>query len=141
MRKTKDALKREMRNQYECACNRYLAELLRMWELDSYYGYWIGEQVGGVYDYDGGFTISMEDIIYCVEEDVTRKQYTEWQDYVCDAIEFGMATPNLRSWMMGCPRTNAETFERLRRLKAELQKAVEDEKGRAKNGRPGRTGF
>ena len=128
MRKTKDALKREMRNQYECACNRYLAELLRMWGLDSYYGYWIGEQTGGVYDYDGGFTISMENIIYCVEEDVTMKQYTEWQDYVCDAIEFDMETPNLRSWMMGCPRTSRDSFERMRRLKAELLKAVETEK-------------
>ena len=58
-----------------CACGK----------LDGYYGYWIGDEVGGVYDYgDGMFTINMDDIIYCVA-DVTREQYIEWQEYICDA--------------------------------------------------------
>ena len=129
MSKTKDSTKAMLREQWEKACNGYLVELLRMWELDSYYGYWIGDEIGGVYDYgDGTFTIGMDDIIYCVEHDVTEKRYMEWQDYLCDAAEFGFDTPNLKSWMMGCPRTSPEVFEKLRKMKAELNEAIKAEK-------------
>ena len=133
MEKTKDAVKRQLKEQWEKACNGYLVELLRMWELDAYYGNWIGEEVGGVYDYGYGmFTISMDDIIYCVENDVKREQYMEWQEYICDASEFGFDLPNLKSWMMGCPRTSPEAFERLRKMKAELNEAVKVEKERTR---------
>ena len=131
MKKTKDAVKRQLKEQWQKACNGYLVELLRMWELDAYYGYWIDDETGGVYDYgDGMFTISMDDIIYCVLGDITREQYIEWQEYICDASEFGFDTPNLRSWHMGCPRTPQAVFDRLRGMKAELDKAVEEEKQR-----------
>ena len=129
MSKTKDSTKAMLREQWEKACNGYLVELLRMWELDAYYGYWIGEEIGGVYDYGGGmFTIGMDDIIYCVEHDIGREQYIEWQEYCCDASEFGFDTPNLKSWMMGCPRTPPEVFEKLRKMKAELNDAIKAEK-------------
>ena len=135
MSKTKDSIKAMLREQWEKACNGYLGKLLRMWELDAhYYGYWIGDEVGGVYDYgDGMISIGMEDIIYCVENDVERKEYMDWQEYICDASEFGFDTPNLRSWHRGCPRTPPEVFERLRGIKADITKAVEEEKSRIKN--------
>lgn len=129
MSKTKDSTKAMLREQWEKACNGYLVELLRMWELDAYYGYWIGEEIGGVYDYgDGMFTIGMYDIIYCVEHDIGREQYIGWQEYCCDAAEFGFDTPNLTSWMMGCPRTPPEVFEKLRKMKKILDDAIKAEK-------------
>ena len=85
---------------------------------------------------DGMFTIGIDDMIYCVDCDVTREQYIEWQEYICDATEFGFATPNLRSFLRGCPRTPAETFQHLRELKATLNDAIRDEKERMKNGKP-----
>jgi hypothetical protein len=133
MEKTKEDIKRMLRKQWEQACNGYLVELLRMWELDSYYGFWVGKEVGGVYDYGYGmFTISMDDIIYCVLEDITREQYEEWQQYICDASEFNFNIPNLRSWMTGCPRIPKETFDTLRKMKQDLLDAVEEEKKRIK---------
>ena len=129
MSKTKDSTKAMLREQWEQACNGYTMALLRMWELDAYYGYWIGQEIGGVYDYGGGmFTIGMNDIIYCVEHDIGREQYIEWQEYCCDASEFGFDMPNLKSWMMGCPRTPPEVFEKLRKMKAELNEAIKAEK-------------
>ena len=134
MNKTKESIKAMLRERWEQACNDYLAELLRMWELDWEYGYWIGDEVGGVYDYaDGVMTINMDDIIYCVEHDVEYKEYMAWQEYICEAAEFGFDTPNLRSWHRGCPRTPPEVFERLRGIKADLDKAVKEEKERIKN--------
>ena len=133
MEKTKDAVKQQLKEQWKQACNGFLTELLRMWELDAHYGYWIGNEDGSVYDYgDGMFTISMDDIIYCVMGDITREQYMDWQEYICDASEFGFDTPNLRSWIRGCPRTPPEVFEKLRNMKADLAKAVEEEKQRMK---------
>ena len=129
MSKTKDSTKAMLREQWEQACNGYTMALLRMWELDAYYGYWIGEEIGGVYDYGGGmFTIGMNDIIYCVEHDIGREQYIEWQEYCCDAAEFGFDMPNLKSWIMGCPRTSQEVFKKLREMKKILDDAIKAEK-------------
>ena len=137
MEKTKNGIKKMLKENYNMACNGYLVELLRMWKLDAYYGYWIGDEVGGVYDYgDGMFTIGIDDMIYCVDCDVTREQYIEWQEYICDAAEFGFDTPNLKSWHRGCPRTPQETFDTLRALKADLDKAVEHEKERIMKSNP-----
>ena len=134
MEKTKDGIKKMLKEQWKKACNGYLVELLRMWELDAYYGYWIGDEVGGVYDYgDGMISIGMDDIIYCVENDVEYKEYMAWQEYICEAAEFGFDTPNLRSWHRGCPRTPQEVFDKLRGMKTDLAKAVEEEKERMKN--------
>ena len=44
MKKTKDAVKRLLKEQWEQACNGFIVELLRMWELDAHYGYWIGDE-------------------------------------------------------------------------------------------------
>ena len=134
MKKTKDAVKRQLKEQWRQAVRGYQAALLNMWELDAHYGYWIGGEEGSVYDYgDGMFTIGIDDMIYCVDCDVTREQYEEWQQYICDAAEFGFNTPNLRSFVRGCPRTPAETFKHLREIKAMLNDAIQDEKERVKN--------
>lgn len=129
MKKTKDSMRVMLREQWKKACNGYLVELLRMWELDAYYGYWIGDEVGGVYDYGSGmFVITMDNIIYCVEHGVGREQYIEWQEYCCDASEFGFDMPNLKSWIMGCPRTSQEVFKKLREMKKILDDAIKAEK-------------
>ena len=133
MEKTKDAVKQQLKKDWKKACNGFLVELLRMWELDGHYGYWIGNEDGTLYDYgDGMFTINMDNIIYCVLGDITSEQYIEWQEYCCDAAEFGFDTPNLRSWIRGCPRTSKETFDTLRMLKQGLQEAIDEEKQRIK---------
>lgn len=130
MEKTKDGIKQMLKEQWRKACNGYLVELLRMWELDAHYGYWVGDEVGTIYHYGETHNLTMEEIIYCVENDIEEDEVLEWEDYLLDAHEFGFCTPNLRSWHMGCPRTSPEVFDKLRSLKADLAAAVEDEKQR-----------
>ena len=36
--------------------------------------------------------------------------------------------PNLKSWMMGCPRTSQEVFKKLREMKKILDDAIKAEK-------------
>jgi hypothetical protein len=132
MEKTKDAVKRQLKEQWKQSCNGYLVELLRMWELDAHYGYWNSDQPGTIYHYGDTHNLTMEDIIYIVDNDIEEDEVLEWEDYCLDAYEFNFTTPNLRAWHMGCPRTPQETFDRLRQLKSDLAKAVEEEKQRMK---------
>jgi hypothetical protein len=130
MEKTKEGIKKVLRCEFAVACNGYLNELLRMWELDAHYGYWNSDQPGTIYHYGETHNLTMEDIIYIVENDIEEDEVLAWEDYCLDAYEFKFTTPNLRAWHMGCPRTPKETFDRLRQLKADLNKAVEEEKKR-----------
>lgn len=130
MEKTKQSVKRMLSEQWEHACNLYLVELLRMWELDGTYGYWNSDKPGTVYHYGDTHNLTMEEIIYIVENDIEENEVLEWEDYCLDAYEFKFTTPNLPSWHKGCPRTPPEVFERLRAMKTELDKAVEEEKAR-----------
>ena len=132
MEKTKNSVKRMLKEQYEKGCNGYLVELLRMWELDAHYGYWNSDEVGTIYHYCETHNLTMEDIIYIVENDIEEDEVLAWEDYCLDAYEFKFTIPNLRAWHMGCPRTPQAVFDRLRGMKAELDKAVEEEKKRMK---------
>ena len=132
MEKTKEGIKKVLRCEFAVACNGYLNELLRMWELDAHYGYWNSDQPGTIYHYGETHNLTMEEIIYIVENDIEEDEVLAWENYCMDAHEFKFTTPNLRAWHKGCPRTSKETFDRLRQMKADLDKAVEEEKQRIK---------
>lgn len=124
--------KQRLKEQWKKACADYLNELLRMWELDAHYGFWTGDEEGTVYCYGETHNLRIDDIIYIVDADIEENEVLAWEDYLLDAHEFGFALPNLRAWHRGCSRTPPEVFERLRGMKADLKKAVEDEKDRLK---------
>lgn len=132
MEKTKNSVKRMLKEQYEKYCNGYLTELLRMWELDACYGYWNSDEPGTIYHYGDTHNLTMEDIIYIVENDIEEDEVLAWDDYCMDAYEFGFTMPKLQAWHKGCPRTPPEVFGKLRQMKADLYKAVEEEKSRMK---------
>ena len=127
MNKVNSGIKLSLKKDWEKVCTGYLLELLNMWDLDACYGYWVGDDVGGLYDYDSVFTITMDNIIYCVENDITEDEYIEWQDYVFQASEYGFTRPNFKSWAKGCPRVGNEVFDRLRSLKENFDKIINEE--------------
>lgn len=120
--------KGKLRQKFEAACNSYRHALESMWDLNAADGYWIGDEVGGLYDNGGFVTISLLDMIYCVENDLEWDEYDEWTQYNIKAHEFNFNCINLKSWHMGCPRVPEETFERLRGMKKELEEAIKEEK-------------
>lgn len=124
-----------LRKNYEKACNAYLVALLDVWELDPHYGYWIADEVGGLYAYGDCVFINMQDIIYCVENNVSYNTYMEWLDYCTWAEEFGQDTPNIESWCMGCPRVSDEEQKKLTDMKLELNKLMEETKKNVKEGK------
>ena len=130
MKKASDAIKRMLKEKYDSACNSYLLELLNMWELDSYYGFWIADKVGEIFAYGDSTFIDMANIIFCVENDVKEDVYNEWQEYTIFASEYEQTIPNFPSWHKGCPRLSAEEQQKLRGLKRDLDAAIDDYKNR-----------
>lgn len=128
--KTKKEIKRNIKELWESACNSYLLELCNMWELDAKsYGFWVGDEIGSVYSYgDTGLFIDMQNIKYCVENDVSYSEYMDWLDYCVWASDFGQNKPNLPSWHKGCPRVDVVTQERLSAMKYELEKLMQETK-------------
>lgn len=121
------AHKQLLKKNYEKACNAYVAALLDMWEVDSNSGYWIGDDVGGVYDFDGWITIDMQEIVCCVENNITPKEVEEWQDYYVKCHEYNLPAMNLDAWHKGAPRHD---FSKLDALKKDLDEAIENEKNK-----------
>lgn len=131
--KAHNAVKKHLKEQWEAVCNGYLLELANMWELDCFYGYWIGNEIGGVYAYGDSIFINIDDIRYCVENNVSYETYQDWQEYCVWANEFNQDTPNLNAWCKGCPRVDEETQKKLSAMKSDLIKACLDEKKKVKN--------
>ena len=84
------------------------------------------EYVGGIYEYgDGIFTIGMQDIIYCVENGVTEKEYEEMFEYNIKCHEYNLPMINLNAWHKGAPRHD---FTKLDALKKDLDNTIEEYK-------------
>lgn len=131
-------LNKDPKINFENSVDAYVKTLLYMWSdyvdedpaFSPFYGHWAGDDKAGIYCYEDVFSISLSDIIYCVENSIGYRDYAKWQEYCIEAAEWGFTTPNLRAWMDCCPRVSEDTFERLRQQKAQLQRMVEEEKER-----------
>ena len=131
-KKIPNSVLKSLQEKYEASCNAYLCELLNFWELSHNYGWWVSNEVGGVYCYCDSTFINMEDIVFCVKNSVTKEQYDEWVEYCLWAHNFNQTVPNLKSWLNGCPRASKEEQERLNNLRMEFEKEMDDVRKRIK---------
>ena len=122
MNKTKE----ELKTSYEKVCNDYLYKLLDNWNLDEHSntGWWIGDEVGGMYCLNDDTFINIDDIIYCVNNDITEDMYNEYIDYITKCNDFGFGTINLNAFMKGAPRISDEQFKKLYILKNNLDDEI-----------------
>ena len=123
-----EALKRNLKENYEKACNGYLVALLNFWEWDGCYGFWVSDVVGGTFIYGDDIALTMEDIIYCVENGVTEHQHRKYRDYCLKCSEYNFSIPNIQAYFNGCPQIPQATFDKLDAMKSELNKCIEDTK-------------
>lgn len=128
----KDA--KRLKEKFENIVDAYLNALLEMWNAmkepqeEKYtngYGYWANDDKTGVYCYGDDIFLSLHDVIYCVENNVSDNEVIEWLQYNTEASEFGFTQPNLDSWHRGCPRVPQETFDTLRGYKQRLEDLCE----------------
>ena len=107
--------KENLKRNYEKACNDYLQYFCKVYEFyyDPYY--WVGGQVGTIVCVDD-YYFSLDDIIFCVENEVIKKELLEWYDYCVEAGGLGFPMINLSSWVKGAPRKSEEELEKVRIL-------------------------
>lgn len=111
--------KKELKEKYNDACNNYLSALLEKWQLTGYH-FWIADEIGGICNLPDDNIISMQDIIYCIENDISYNEFIKWLDYNMAAREFNFNNINLKSWHNGSPRVAADVFERLYKMQQDI---------------------
>lgn len=119
-----------LRTNYEDACNNYLRTLLHLWDVSAKDGYWIGDEVGGLYAHGDSIFIKMDEIIFCVENNVSMETFMEYSEYCRRCGEYGFNIPNLKSYFKGCPTVPQETFDRLDDLKRQTNECITDTKNK-----------
>lgn len=83
--------------QYKDSSNK-LAELVNQQLFDGCRTWnWIGDDVGGMCDFDDADILITEDMIRIIENNVTYEQYEEWREANLDNSRY----INLKSWLMG----------------------------------------
>ena len=79
------------------ACN-LLATLVNEQLFDgSRTWYWIGDDVGGMCDFEGTDIINAEDMVRIIEHRMTYDEYADWRNANLDNNRY----INLKSWLMG----------------------------------------
>ena len=114
-----------LRNDYERACNAYVQALNEMWELGDN-GWW--GDVGEIYHFLDTESLRMDEIIYCVENNISLDEYFEWSEYYMFAHEFNQNYINLKSWHMGYHGVPKESQEKLRKLKQDFEQTIKNYK-------------
>lgn len=114
-----------LRDNYERACNAYVQALNEMWELGDN-GWW--GDVGEIYYFLDTESLRMDEIIYCVENNISLDEYFEWQEYNMFAHEFNQNYINLKSWHMGYHGVPKESQEKFRKLKQDFEQTIKNYK-------------
>lgn len=67
--------------------------------------YWVGDEVGGLCDFDGGDFLTPTEMVLILENELTYDQYAEWRnaglDYNADKEDSQQRYINLNSWICG----------------------------------------
>lgn len=130
----KEATIRNARQKWSEACNLWVFLLCEQWGLDGRRGYWIGDEVGGVWELDGSIILGIKDIIYAVENHIGgRVAYDDWRDYCMDLSELNIEVPSFIEWCEGVKVIGKESLDKLLQMKRDLDKLVEEEKSKLKS--------
>ncbi len=117
--------KQTIKTDYEKAVAAYVKAFCKRMEMS--FGHWVGDEVGGMADFNDYFTVSFLDVKMCVDMDVTRDTFIAWYDYGVEVDSLGIKAtiPNLKSWLMGFRGLPEEDIERFKQMKRDLMAEAE----------------
>ena len=128
--------RKTLQTMYRNACNNYLEAFAEKHDFDVRDCDWVGNEPGGIATV-GDYYVDMQTIIHDIDSDAPEEEFVKWYDYQMSCAEAELTSCNFQSWLRGCPRHPDETFERLSRLRKEVEEArqrlvlaVEEEKNR-----------
>lgn len=119
----KDVLKRN----YELVAKDYAKALCHQWHISIKDFGWIGE-IGGACCFNDDLFLDLQDVIYCVDNDIDINMVRQWTDYCIWAHDYNFNVPNLQSWHKGCPRVSIPSQIKITQMHDELKSLIEKEK-------------
>ncbi len=108
--------KTKLRKHYEASCMGYAKALCEMWGVLPENCWWVADKVGEVLFCSDNY-LDMDNIIYCVEHDVTYEEYLAFQEMTVNAQAYGLNHPSLDEW-----HRQAKNERQLQELVNELEK-------------------
>lgn len=97
MDKKKRELGRPIVAMFHNSCNLLAALVNKQLFEGSRSWYWIGDDVGGMCDFEETDIINAEDMVRIIEHHMTYDEYAEWRNANLDNNRH----INLKSWLMG----------------------------------------
>ena len=82
---------------FRVACDGLAASVNQQLFDGSRKWYWIGDEVGGLCDFEDCDVLKPEDMVRIIENNMTYDEYAEWRD----ANIYNNRYINLKSWLMG----------------------------------------
>ena len=82
---------------FRVACDGLAASVNQQLFNGSRKWYWIGDEVGGLCDFEDCDVLKPEDMVRIIENNMTYDEYAEWRDANIDNNRY----INLKSWLMG----------------------------------------
>ena len=82
---------------FRVACDGLAASVNQQLFDGSRKWYWIGDEVGGVCDFEETDVLNPEDMVRIIENGLTYDEYAEWREANLDNNRY----INLNSWLMG----------------------------------------
>jgi len=124
---------KEVKKDYENACNAYLKLFCEKHGYDYDADCWVSDDVGGIACVSDLF-VDMVTIRTDIDMDAPEEEFVKWYDYSVRLRCLGVdGTPNFKSWLKGCPRkTEAEIakiealHEKVRQAKELLEDAIKE---------------
>lgn len=103
---------------YEESVNDIIDEFKKKHEFNVTEGYWIGDEVGGVYDFGDTLTFDFRDIFLDIKENTHKGEIEKWQEYNLRIWSVNnmvggvfLKEINYRSWLKGCPRLSERELD------------------------------
>lgn len=135
--------KNKLKQNYQNACNAYLKTFGLNYKLfsredvlspEDLTNMWILEEPGTIAEICD-YSVNMEEIILCVDENVPFNEFERWYQYNLDlsCIDISVPRINLKSWLGGCPRKTQKQIDEMIKTAdkkniaySEFQKALDD---------------
>lgn len=94
-----NAHKELLKQNFENAVGAYVDALLELFEMNKNDAWWVGNRIGrDVLRLNSMSTISLDDIITCVENDIKYDEYLEYIEHKYKREKSKMPCMNLESW-------------------------------------------
>lgn len=117
-----------LKQQYEAICHKYECQFCKLtdkqgeWTAD--YSVWITECEAYSFD-EVRYVVDHATELTTKYKNLSEELY-KWVEYNIFAYEYKINCINLKSWLSGAPRMSEEDMQKIKNLRAKMQKEADD---------------